>query len=584
MNRRHHRTAITAVLLIVSAISAAISAAFANATIGPPPVSDVRVEPQSPSSAAVSWKPAPSATHYRIGYVNVDTDLPAALRSPTGDWRHAITFVEIHAANVVTRDDRLEYTATHLEPGARYAFSVLSSSNAAWDQTSVSGIFIWPAPVWTTAILPTGAAPTLGTTPTPTPTPTPKPTPPPTHSPTPAATPSTTSSTTPAPSPTTTPPATSQPVEKHAYWNQPDATHQLKLYMLDLINQRRAAYGAPLVQLADNPAADLHAQDMLQNQCFVSHWGTDGLKPYMRYSLTRGYYQNSENVGATGTCYNLAQRFVNRWMVDPEQAAADMMEGFISSPGHHRNILDDDHTHVNIAFTIGPYAYHFVQHFEDRHHVFTQVPTIKDNHLRFSGHFDLPPDDERPLHLAAIITHHPPPHSLTPRQLAHSDSYSIGDTPVAFFNMVSTSDPNAQAPDRQATLQHYMYPDPYDADPEPPIQPDFGAYAYRAIRDPAEQQSEETQPTDIQVPHRTVASDQFTIRDFRVSLDLADILEAHGPGVYTMVLHGGPLGSHKYLSIYSIFHEIDPPDRYAEFLPEATPVGVTPTPIPTPGP
>ena len=70
--------------------------------------------------------------------------------------------------------------------------------------------------------------------------------------------------------------------------------HDEKLYMLELINQARAEAGAPPVVLGDNHAAQLHAESGLAN-CFGSHWGIDGLKPYMRYSLAGGYQSNGEN-------------------------------------------------------------------------------------------------------------------------------------------------------------------------------------------------------------------------------------------------------------------------------------------------
>ena len=57
-----------------------------------------------------------------------------------------------------------------------------------------------------------------------------------------------------------------------------------KQYMLDVINSERADAGVGSVTLGDNVAAQLQAEAGLEN-CFTSHWGLDGLKPYMRYSL-----------------------------------------------------------------------------------------------------------------------------------------------------------------------------------------------------------------------------------------------------------------------------------------------------------
>ena len=57
-----------------------------------------------------------------------------------------------------------------------------------------------------------------------------------------------------------------------------------KRYMLELINIERQRAGLSPVGLGSNAAAQLHAESELEH-CSSSHWGIDGLKPYMRYSL-----------------------------------------------------------------------------------------------------------------------------------------------------------------------------------------------------------------------------------------------------------------------------------------------------------
>ena len=71
--------------------------------------------------------------------------------------------------------------------------------------------------------------------------------------------------------------------------------------MLELINAERARAGLNPVILGDNIAAQLHAEAALEN-CFSSHWGVDGLKPYMRYSLAGGYQSNGENGSGLDYC------------------------------------------------------------------------------------------------------------------------------------------------------------------------------------------------------------------------------------------------------------------------------------------
>ena len=72
------------------------------------------------------------------------------------------------------------------------------------------------------------------------------------------------------------------------------ASLEQKQYMLELINGERTKAGVPMVALGENVAAQLHAEEALAG-CYASHWGADGLKPYMRYSLAGGYQSNGEN-------------------------------------------------------------------------------------------------------------------------------------------------------------------------------------------------------------------------------------------------------------------------------------------------
>ena len=93
------------------------------------------------------------------------------------------------------------------------------------------------------------------------------------------------------------PPGHAQP--RQPIRDRPRTPHRANLpekqLLLDLINQERTRAGAPPVTLGNSPVPQLHAEDMLEN-CFISHWGTDGLKPYMRHSLAGSLAPNGENV------------------------------------------------------------------------------------------------------------------------------------------------------------------------------------------------------------------------------------------------------------------------------------------------
>ncbi len=128
-----------------------------------------------------------------------------------------------------------------------------------------------------------------------TPTPTPSSLPRVVVVPLPTPTPTATHTPTPTPSPTPVPP----PDQRH---------YAYKVYMLELINEERAKAGVQPVTLGDNIAAQLHAESSLAN-CFSSHWGVDGLKPYMRYSLAGGYQSNGENGSGLDYCIKASDRY-----------------------------------------------------------------------------------------------------------------------------------------------------------------------------------------------------------------------------------------------------------------------------------
>lgn len=138
-----------------------------------------------------------------------------------------------------------------------------------------------PIPTDTPTFTPT---PTYTLTPSPVPTDTPTPMPPPTD--------------TPVPTPTlaSTPESTDSAIHSHLTIATPDCDssgidsaylHNLKVGVRELINDARAAEGVPILLLAGSGVSQCHAEDMANN-CFTSHWSTNGTKPHVRYA-TAGY-------------------------------------------------------------------------------------------------------------------------------------------------------------------------------------------------------------------------------------------------------------------------------------------------------
>ncbi|MDD9375495.1 CAP domain-containing protein [Streptomyces sp. ZAF1911] len=103
--------------------------------------------------------------------------------------------------------------------------------------------------------------------------------------------------------------------------------------VLALVNKERAAVGCPVLTVNEKlaKAAQDHSEDMAAHSN-MSHTGSDGSDPGQR--ITRAGYQwrtYAENVA-----YGYP-------------TAAQVMEGWMNSPGHKRNILDCDLKEIGIG-------------------------------------------------------------------------------------------------------------------------------------------------------------------------------------------------------------------------------------------
>ena len=222
----------------------------------------------------------------------------------------------------------------------------------------------------------------------------------------------------PKPLPTTTPVQTPAPLPP------PDLRHHdTKLYMLELINSERTRAGVPPVTLGDNIAAQLHAESSLAN-CFSGHWGADGLKPYMRYSLAGGYQTNGENGSGSDYCIRASDRYLALSNIEAE--IREMMEGWMNSPGHRRNILGKWHRKVNIGLAWDRYNMVGYQHFEGGFVQYDQLPQIMNGNLSISGSALNGLRFSRKEELGLQIYYDPPPHSLTRGQVSRTYCYDSG--------------------------------------------------------------------------------------------------------------------------------------------------------------
>ena len=133
-------------------------------------------------------------------------------------------------------------------------------------------------------------------------------------------------------------------------------------FTLTLINQdRNTAGGLSPVSLGPRLAAQQHAYSMLVND-YLSHWDTQGLKPYMRYTIAGGVEFMAENVAfinSPGSYRSSAavEEAIKR--LEYEMVYNDASHNW----GHRDNILDPYHTSVSIGIAYNSDSVYLVQDF-----------------------------------------------------------------------------------------------------------------------------------------------------------------------------------------------------------------------------
>ncbi len=349
------------------------------------------------------------------------------------------------------------------------------------------------------------------------------------------------------PSPTLAPTAT--PVLR------PDERHMdEKRHMLELINAERQRAGAGLVELGDNVAAQIHAESALEN-CFSSHWGIDGLKPYMRYSLSGGYQANGENGSGLDYCIGAFDGY--RANSGIRREIEETMRGWMDSPGHRRNILDPRHRKVNIGIAWDRYNTAMYQHFEGDYVEYEELPAIVNGVLEFSGRTRNGVRFGGAGDLGVQLYHDPPPYRLTPGQVARTYCYD-GGRPVASFREPLAGG-SFWTTDRYTT-SYDPCPDPYDvpADAPAPRSPEEADRLWQQAHAASGSKAGQT----VTVPWITASRWTASGTEFEVRAGIGDILDRYGDGVYTLVLWGNLQGERTVISEYSMFHGVVPPDTY----------------------
>ena len=342
-----------------------------------------------------------------------------------------------------------------------------------------------------------------------------------------------------------TPTATPNPV--------PSLRHlSLKEYMLDLINKERTAEGLQPVALGDNVAAQIHAEEALDG-CFGGHWGRDGLTPYMRYSLAGGYQSNGENGSGLDYCIRESDGFSP--VGDVRAQVRRRMKGWMGSSGHRANILYPWHRKVNIGLAWDTYNFKAFQHFEGDYVHFDQIPVIQDGILVMAGQLKNGAGLTQPSDLSVQLFYDPPPHPLTRGQLARTYCYGFGIQTASLLPAGKGYVGGSYEYDYSRCLDPYHVPS--DAPAPSPTNPSVHVTGLDEALKLADLRTVKT-ANWIVANQWEVSADSFELR-----ANVSELLDHHGPGVYsvmTWAILGGELHN---VSYYSIFHEIEPPLTYS---------------------
>ena len=332
-----------------------------------------------------------------------------------------------------------------------------------------------------------------------------------------------------------------------------------KRHMLDLINDARTRAGVASVVMGTNNVAQIQADQLLED-CVSSHWGTDGLKPYQRYSLAGGYQVNGENFSGHGEC-GLADTLLS-WNDDPMEMVADSVEGLLGSPGHRETMLSPEYRRVNIGLAWDRNVFKVVQHFEGDYVELDTIPAIEDGVLELEGTLTAGHAFTGQIPLMALIAYDPAPRQLSAGQLARTYCYGHGESTLAFIP------PSRLLRDEFEFTQTYEEPeciDPYNVQ-RSAAEPESQVESARMFEDSRER-SEQMQETELTLRFRKAGEMTASGREFSLRADMADLLDERGPGVYTVVLIAALEGMSSgepdtVISEYSIFHEAQAPTGY----------------------
>ena len=203
------------------------------------------------------------------------------------------------------------------------------------------------------------------------------------------------------------------------------------------------------------------------------------------------------------------------------------------------------------------------QHFEGDHVEYDALPSIDaQGFMTLRGTTKNGVTFESNRDLGVQFFYHRPTHRLTRGQVSRTYCYGSG---LEVANVREPWEPGESGWTGDTYAAHKSgCPDPYDVPPDAPVAKsaqeahDLWDEAYEASK---RLNREEGQPRGLWLVANTWEVKTTT---FDVTVDLSELLDRHGKGVYTVVLWGrfGDKSERHIFSRYSIWYGIESPDTY----------------------
>ena len=303
----------------------------------------------------------------------------------------------------------------------------------------------------------------------------------------------------------------------------------------------------PGVSIGSNSVAQAHADSCLGSGT-ASHWSTHGLKPYMRYSLSGGYQNNGEN-------WSCQWYEGSTSVTDINEEIANAMTRLMNSPGHRRTILDRWYRKVNVGLAWHQHHFVTIQHFEGDFVEYLRMPSIVDGQLRFSGRVKNGVGFSSRHDLMVDIWFDPPPTRLTPGQLIRVNGYDIGVVVAGLRPPLPTG---SFWPQEQGYSEVQRLLSPEQVPPESVVPKRLRALV--RIMDQAYENNQLVSKSVVSYPFVTADYWRLEKNTFLVAADLREVLNAHGSGVYSIMLWApiAETGETVNISQYSVFVKSPP--------------------------